>query len=127
MAPGPEAAASLVVIDPNGRRTRLPLVPPFRMGRAPDNHLVLRDSRVSRNHAQIVFREGSFILEDLGSRHGVWVNGQRVEKSRKLEGSEQIEFGVPDGYQLHFTRTGEELRRLLNKPVPSPPASAISP
>src|SRR5665213_4106107 len=72
MAPGPEAAASLVVIDPNGRRTRLPLVPPFRMGRAPDNHLVLRDSRVSRNHAQIVFREGSFILEDLGSRHGVW-------------------------------------------------------
>jgi len=119
MAPGPEAAASLVVIDPNGRRTRLPLVPPFRMGRAPDNHLVLRDSRVSRNHAQIVFREGSFILEDLGSRHGVWVNGQRVEKSRKLEGSEQIEFGVPDGYQLHFTRTGEELRRLLNKPVPS--------
>ncbi len=119
MAPIPEASASLVAIDPNGRRVRVPLVPlPFRMGRAPDNNLVLRDSRVSRNHAQIAFSEGNFILEDLGSRHGVWVDGQRIEKSRKLDGAEQIEFGVPDGYRLHFTRTGEELRRLLNRPVP---------
>ncbi|MGA2712100.1 MAG: SpoIIE family protein phosphatase [Bryobacteraceae bacterium] len=119
MNPAPEAAAALVVIDPNGRRTRVPLFPfPFRMGRAPDNNLILRDSRVSRNHAQIAHTDGQFVLEDLGSRHGVWVNGQRLAKSRTLEGSERIEFGVPDGYQIHFTRSGEELQRLLNKPVP---------
>ena len=74
-----------MVIDPNGRRARVPLYPfPFRMGRAPDNNLVLRDSRVSRNHAQIARSDGHFVLEDLGSRHGVWVNGERVEKSRRL-------------------------------------------
>ena len=107
------------MIDPNGRRTRVPLFPfPFRMGRAPDNNLILRDSRVSRNHAQIAHAEGRFVLEDLGSRHGVWVNGQRLAKSMPLQGSERIEFGVPDGYQIHFTRSGEELQRLLNKPVP---------
>lgn len=89
------------------------------MGRAPDNNLVLRDSRVSRNHAQIVLAGGRFVLEDLGSRHGVWVNGRRIEKSLALEGSERIEFGVPDGYQIHFTRNGDELQRLLQKPVPS--------
>jgi serine phosphatase RsbU (regulator of sigma subunit) len=114
----PLAEATLVVIDPNGRRIRVPLSAfPFRMGRAPDNNLVLRDSRISRNHAQIARHDGRFVLEDLGSRHGTWVNGERVEKSRALEGSERIEFGVPDGYQIHFTRTGEEIRRLLDRPA----------
>src|ERR1700722_2148466 len=118
-APAAESPAALVVIDPNGRRIRVPLFPfPFKMGRAPDNHLVLRDSRVSRNHAQIVHADGHCVLEDLGSRHGVWVNGKRLAKSKVLEGSERIEFGVPEGYQIHFTRSGEELQRLLNRPVP---------
>ncbi len=122
MTPGHDAAAApaptLVVIDPNGRRARVPLYPfPFRMGRGPDNNLILRDSRVSRNHAQIAQVNGRFVLEDLASRHGVWVNGQRVEKSRVLEGLEQIQFGVPDGYEIHFTRGGDELQRLMNKPA----------
>ena len=78
-SPAAESPAALVVIDPNGRRIRVPLFPfPFKMGRAPDNHLVLRDSRVSRNHAQIVHADGHCVLEDLGSRHGVWVNGKRL-------------------------------------------------
>jgi phosphoserine phosphatase RsbU/P len=110
--------AALVVVDPNGRRVRVPLFPfPFRMGRAPDNNLVLRDSRVSRNHAQVARSDSHYVLEDLGSRHGVWVNGERVVKSRRLEASDRIEFGVPDGYQIHFTRTGDEIRKLLARPV----------
>jgi sigma-B regulation protein RsbU (phosphoserine phosphatase) len=80
----------------------------------PHNNLILRDSRISRNHAQIARTDGRFVLEDLGSRHGVWVNGERVDKRRPLEGSECIEFCVPDGYQIHFTRTGEEIRKFLN-------------
>lgn len=116
----PALEASLVVIDPNGRKINVPLHPfPFRMGRAPDNNLVLRDSRISRNHAQIAFNYGEFVLEDLGSRHGVWVNGVRVEKSRKLDGSERIEFGVPEGYQVHFTRAREEAQKLVAKPLVS--------
>jgi phosphoserine phosphatase RsbU/P len=123
LAEAPEttlADAALVVIDPNGRRMRVPLFPfPFRMGRAPDNNLVLRDTRVSRNHAQIARTDGKYVLEDLGSRHGIWVNGERVDKSRALEGAERIEFGVPDGYQIHFTRTGDEIKKLMAKPVAS--------
>jgi sigma-B regulation protein RsbU (phosphoserine phosphatase) len=119
MMPAPESPAALVVVDPNGRRARVPLFPfPFRIGRAPDNNLVLRDGRISRNHAQVSSQDGHCVLEDLGSRHGVWVNGERVEKSRVLHGSERIEFGVPDGYQLLFTRSGEEIQRLLAKPLP---------
>ena len=115
-----EAEADLVVVDPNGRKSRVPLHPyPFRIGRAPDNHLVLRDSRISRNHAQISHHDGQCVLEDLGSRHGVWVNGERVVQSRILHGAERIEFGVPDGYRLHYSRTGEDIQKLLAKPIPS--------
>jgi sigma-B regulation protein RsbU (phosphoserine phosphatase) len=114
------SSATLIITDPNGRRSRVPLTPvPFRIGRAPDNALVLRDSRVSRNHAQIVSRGGSFVLEDLSSRHGVWLDGERIESHRILRGSERIEFGVPDGYQLHFAASDVELERLYPRPAPT--------
>jgi serine phosphatase RsbU (regulator of sigma subunit) len=125
MTAGSASTAALVVIDPNGRRVRVALSRmPFRMGRAPGNNLVLRDSRISRSHAQIVERDGHYALEDLGSRHGVWVNGRQIDKTLVLEGSETIEFGVPEGYQVRFVLSGEELQRLMAKPVVSETARA---
>ena len=98
----------LLVTDPNGRRTRVPLAPlPFGLGRAPGNALVLRDARISRNHARILRTDGHFVIEDLASRHGVWVNGERIEKPRVLEGGEAIEFGVPGGYRIQFSPDDE--------------------
>src|ERR1035438_8229460 len=48
--------ASLIVTDPGGHRTRVPIAPlPFLIGRQPQSNLILRDSRVSRTHARIVF------------------------------------------------------------------------
>jgi serine phosphatase RsbU (regulator of sigma subunit) len=109
MSPDLAGKATLAVVDPNGRKVKIPVYPfPFRMGRAPDNNLVLRDTRVSRNHAQICLENGQYVLEDLASRHGVWVNGTRIDKSRRLEGAERIEFGVPDGYRIQFALAGEE-------------------
>lgn len=108
----------LVVEDANHRRTNVDLRAfPFLIGRGPDNHLILRDSRVSRNHARIVHIEGTCVLEDMGSRHGVWVNGVRIERQVALHGGEKIEFGVADGYQVHFVRTAAELRKLIDAPA----------
>src|ERR1035438_5241241 len=106
---GPEAAplpaagpASLVVVDPNGHRKRVPVDPiPFLIGRQPENHLILRDSRVSRSHARIVVENGVYVLEDLGSRHGTFVNGKRVQR-KALESTDRVEFGAQDSYQLLF-------------------------
>jgi serine phosphatase RsbU (regulator of sigma subunit) len=118
MAGREDGSASLVVVDPNGRRSKVALHPfPFRIGRAPDNHLVLRDSRVSRNHAQIASRDGQCVLEDLSSRHGVWLNGERVERPTVLRGSDRIEFGVPDGYQIHFTDSVSPIQTYVAKPI----------
>jgi len=107
--------ASLIVIDPNGHRTRVEIKPvPFKIGRQSDNDLILRDSRASRNHAQIVLENGQYIIEDAGSRHGVHVNGTRVER-QFLRNSDRIEFGVPDSYQLIFALDGAELKRLMEQ------------
>jgi phosphoserine phosphatase RsbU/P len=129
-ATGPLQAgpASLAVIDPNGRRTRVPIEPlPFQIGRSPENHLVLRDSRVSRAHARIVCDDGGYVLEDCGSRHGTYINGQRIER-QPLHDGDRIEFGAPDSYALIFAMDGAELKRLmdqLNAPsAPSPGAGA---
>jgi phosphoserine phosphatase RsbU/P len=116
------APASLIVVDPNGHRTRVEIQPiPFKIGRQADSHLILRDSRASRNHAQIVLVDGEYAVEDLGSRHGVYVNGERVER-RQLRNSDRIEFGVPDSYQLVFALDGAELKRLMEQ-VPGEPVS----
>ena len=107
--------ASLVVVDPNGQRKRVPIDPlPFLIGRQPDNHLILRDSRVSRTHARIVVEGGEYVLEDCGSRHGTFVNGKRVTR-QVLDNSDRIEFGAQDSYQLIFALDGAELKRLMEQ------------
>ncbi len=116
-AAGPASAetASLVVIDPHGQRTRVPIDRlPFHIGRQPESHLVIRDTRVSRNHARILLEDGQYIIEDCGSRHGTYVNGARVNR-QVLKNSDRIEFGTPDSYQLVFAIDGAELKRLMEQ------------
>lgn len=52
--------------------------PIINIGRRLDNHLVLDDSRVSRLHCQIRLRHGRYIVYDLNSSHGTYVNGVPV-------------------------------------------------
>lgn len=118
----PERTAGLVIVNPSGTRTRVTIEAlPFLIGRQSDNHLVLRDNRASRVHARITIEDGSFCIEDLKSRHGVYVNGQRVEKQR-LSTSDRIEFGFADSYKLIFSLEEDELERLLGQiSAPAPP------
>src|SRR5439155_2483008 len=79
-----------------------------------ENHLVIRDSRASRNHARIVAENGQYVLEDGGSRHGTFVNNQRITR-HVLASSDRIEFGFPDSYQLTFALDGAEITRLMEQ------------
>lgn len=111
-APGP---ASLVVVDPSGHRKRVAVdAIPFLIGRQPENHLILRDSRVSRSHARIVVENGAHVLEDMGSRHGTFINGKRV-KRKTLENTDRVEFGAQDSYHLLYALDGAELKRLMEQ------------
>jgi hypothetical protein len=52
--------------------------PPVSVGRSLDNDVILQQPSVSRHHAQVIFRHGRWLLRDLGSTHGSWVNGHRL-------------------------------------------------
>jgi phosphoserine phosphatase RsbU/P len=115
LAAQPAPAASVIVIDPSGHRSRMEIAAlPFKIGRQADNDLILRDSRASREHARIVRDGAEYKIEDAGSRYGVFVNGKRVE-SHALRNSDRIEFGFPDSYQLVFAMEGAELNRLIDQ------------
>jgi serine phosphatase RsbU (regulator of sigma subunit) len=93
----------LIVRSPTGAEIRVAVEQlPFRMGRHADNELVLRDSRASRHHAQIVVEKDDYVVENLGSSYGVFVNGERTERA-KLRDTDQIEFGFPDSYRVVFS------------------------
>jgi serine phosphatase RsbU (regulator of sigma subunit) len=116
---------NLAVVEPGGRHLQVTVDPvPFRIGRHEENHLVLRDGRTSRQHAQIVFDGSNYILEDVGSRHGLFVNGRRI-KQHRLAKSDKIEFGVPDSYHLIFSPDESELSRLVESTELITPAALV--
>ncbi|MGE3910609.1 MAG: FhaA domain-containing protein [Chloroflexota bacterium] len=59
---------------------------PLRIGRAPDNDLVIADSRVSRYHAQIAPGPGGCQIQDLGSTNGTALAGRPVTHERLADG-----------------------------------------
>jgi phosphoserine phosphatase RsbU/P len=105
----------LVVRDAagNDREVEITRVP-FTLGRQSDNDLVLLDSRISRRHAQVVQDGGGYLIEDAGSRHGTFVNGERITTS-PLKSGDQISLGVTDAYQLTFVAGQVVLPRLLEE------------
>jgi sigma-B regulation protein RsbU (phosphoserine phosphatase) len=74
---------------------------PFTVGRKVDKDLVIADPRVSRDHAQISQEGQEFFLVDLGSKHGTFVNGERIQR-QKLERGDRLEFGARDSAYLLF-------------------------
>jgi len=56
-------------------------------------HLVLRDSCVSRRHARIRFENGRWLINDLGSTHGTWLNKRRIHERTPLAVGDQLQIG----------------------------------
>src|ERR1700728_3876585 len=74
---------------------------PFTVGRKVDKDLVIADPRVSRDHAQITQEGQEFFLVDLGSKHGTFVNGERIQR-QKLDRGDRLEFGARDAAYILF-------------------------
>jgi Nif-specific regulatory protein len=82
----------LIVREPERVAFSIPLQPLFRVGRQPENELVLTDRHVSRHHIELSLQDQQCSLVDLGSRHGTLVNGQPAER-RLLHEGDRIEIG----------------------------------
>ncbi len=98
---------------------------PFSIGRKSDKDLVIPDSRVSRDHAQIVCENGTYYVVDQNSRHGTFVNGIRCER-QKLQPNDRIDFGARDAAYVvfnpdkpHTSSAAEFLSQISMMPVSS--------
>ncbi len=65
---------------------------PITIGRGPEADLVILDDKVSRLHCGIRLWDGDFIIKDLRSKNGTFVNGRRVEMA-KLNPGDRIRIG----------------------------------
>ncbi len=109
------APLSLLVESPSGAGLQVSVThSPFVMGRLSECDLTLQDSRISRRHARIRTTAESCVVEDLGSRHGITVNGQRVDRAFIGTG-DRIGFGVADSYVVTVGAGAEPDAPLLKR------------
>ncbi len=95
----------------------------MRIGRSPDNDIVVSDLSVSSHHAELHTVSGTYRIVDLGSHNGTFVNEQRVTVARLAEGDT---VGLGDST---FRLAGRDLEELTPAgeaqlpPAPDPGAS----
>jgi PAS domain S-box-containing protein len=74
------------------------------VGRVSDSDIQIRDSSISRRHAEIIRRGDIFLVKDLKSRNGTWINGISIAAGNEIEVAE----GVPIALGETFISLGKE-------------------
>ena len=88
---------------------------PVVMGRHPECDLHIDDGSVSRRHAQVVFRDGNYFVEDLDSRNGTFLNNQQVNQPTKLYDDSEIRI-----CDITFVfRVNEQIPGAVRPPTPT--------
>jgi serine phosphatase RsbU (regulator of sigma subunit)/DNA-binding response OmpR family regulator len=100
-------------LDEAGKECWAGIHPPrFTLGRGAGNSLSFGQMGVSRSHAEVLMQGGEYLLRDLGSKLGTYVNGARVEQARLTDG-DRVQLGGSQGTTLVF-HAGDILQSLLS-------------
>jgi len=84
--------ARVVIISGDDAGATYPIKDAITFGRAESNTVVLRDAKASRQHAKIVQRDEEYVLIDLNSSNGTFVNNERIEEY-VLTNNDEFEIG----------------------------------
>src|SRR6185369_16464746 len=84
--------ARLILATAEGQQA-IELRPINSLGRHPNNTIQLLDKIVSKEHCIVEQRDGMFILRDLGSLNGTYINGERVRGEQLLRHGDEITLG----------------------------------
>ncbi|MEU9251866.1 FHA domain-containing protein [Streptomyces sp. NPDC048270] len=81
-----------------------------KIGRGPDNDLVIEDLIVSRRHAELrALADGSYEIADLGSHNGTYLNGARIEGAARLAEGDIVGIG-----RSAFCLVGDQLQEYVD-------------
>src|SRR5512132_669998 len=84
----------LAIEDDQGNRTVVNLVrDEYSIGRAEENTVRLTERNISRRHAKIAKNGTNWMLSDVGSHNGSFLNGVRVTDTQKVEHGDLLQFG----------------------------------
>jgi hypothetical protein len=88
------ATSKLIIVDGPLEGTEVPLgTTTISFGRAADSTVVLEDDFVSNHHARLVLNGTHWIVEDLGSTNGTWINREKVTSPTVLQSGAQLRIG----------------------------------
>src|SRR5205823_4649930 len=129
------AFASFLVRSGGLMGQRLPVkTPVVNLGRADYNDIVLPDPSISTSHAKLQRREGVWVLVDLDSTNGTFVEGERVKGEAPLGpgamvrlGDVQLLFEPVDEKQGVLKGGGTQVLRAPHSPAPAPPPAPAAP
>ena len=88
------------------------------IGRDVTNEIVIGDAEISRQHARLTRTPGGYVLEDLGSTNGTFVNSERLMAPRVLKPGDMIAFG--ENVNLMFDAVAPEAAATVASPAESP-------
>lgn len=100
--------------------------PVTNIGRREDNDIVIPDQRVSRQHAQIRRSHQHYILFDLNSTGGTWVNNERITQATLASGDVISIAGILFIYADELVTPEDEQTNDLNGSTTNPPAGGTS-
>ncbi|HYR47397.1 MAG TPA: FHA domain-containing protein, partial [Candidatus Polarisedimenticolia bacterium] len=98
---GPQAELTIEA-GPDAGHTHRASETALRLGRSPDNDLILRDPATSGHHARVERRGEQFWIVDLGSTNGTLVNGEPIQE-KELNHGDRITIGQN---AVHFSVLG---------------------
>lgn len=84
---------ALIRVSPNGQSQRVPVARERTLiGRNDECHIRIRSAGISRQHCEVLIKDGSLMVQDLGSSNGTYVNQDRI-KSQPVSAGDLVSVG----------------------------------